>query len=133
MKYLIDTNICIYLINQRPSVVLERFKFHNIGEIAISSVSVAEMFFGCEKSSKKTQNIERLKTFLFPLETLSFDDRAAKAYGKIRSYLQKKGLLIGPLDMLIASQANSNNMVLVTNNVKEFSRVPNLKIENWIS
>ncbi len=131
MEYILDTNICIYIIKKKPTIVLKRFEDLTIGTVAISSVTLAELQYGIMKSSNPIKNQQALDKFLTPLEILNFNDLAAVAYGKIRAELEKKGSPIGPLDTLIASHAMSLNMTLVTNNEKEFERIPNLKIENW--
>ena len=131
MEYLLDTNICIYIIKKRPANVFERFKNLRIGDVGISSITLAELQYGIEKSSNIEKNREALEKFLTPIEILDFGYEATIEYGKIRAELEKKGVPIGPLDMLIASHAKSLDVVLVTNNVKEFERVPGLKIENW--
>ncbi|MBT4842953.1 MAG: type II toxin-antitoxin system VapC family toxin [Calditrichaeota bacterium] len=132
MNYLIDTNICIYILNRKPKSVLDRFESFNTEKIGISSITVAELEFGAKKSKRRKENLERLELFLFPFEILPFNGKSAKIYGDIRSKLELKGHVIGQLDMLIAAQALENNLVLVTNNQKEFSRISNLKLENWI-
>ncbi len=132
MDFLIDTNICIYILNRRPKAVLDRFENYRSGQIAISSITVAELEYGAKNSSRVNENIERLELFLFPFDILPFDAISGKYYGDIRSNLEKKGTVIGQLDMLIAAQAITNKLTLVTNNQKEFSRIENLKLENWI-
>jgi tRNA(fMet)-specific endonuclease VapC len=132
MKYLLDSNICIYLIKQQPSSVLQRFEKHFVGDIGISSITVAELAYGVEKSQHVERNQKALEQFLLSLNIVSFDKAAAFAYGNIRADLQRTGQLIGPLDMLIAAQALSLRVVLVTNNEREFVCVPKLRIENWI-
>lgn len=131
MKYLLDTNTCIYLIREKPPQVLQRFNAHIVGEIAISSITVAELQFGVQKSQHPTQNQRALEQFLIPLTTVDFDNKAAIAYGRIRAALEGQGTPIGPLDTLIAAHALSLNVTLVTNNSREFSRVRNLKLVNW--
>ncbi|MBT4643472.1 MAG: type II toxin-antitoxin system VapC family toxin [Deltaproteobacteria bacterium] len=132
MNYLIDTNICIYILNRKPKSVLDRFESFNTEKIGISSITVAELEFGAKKSKRRKENLERLELFLFPFEILPFNGKSAKIYGDIRSKLELKGHVIGQLDMLIAAQALEKNLVLVTNNQKEFSRISNLKLDNWI-
>ena len=131
MKYLLDTNICIYLIRKRPLHVLQRFSTYSVGEIAISSITVAELQFGVQKSQYPAQSQRALEQFLIPLSIVDFDHEAAVAYGGIRAALESLGTPIGPLDTLIAAHALSLNLTLVTNNTKEFSRVPHLKVDNW--
>ena len=131
MKYLLDTNICIYLIRKKPPQVLRKFSAYSVGEIAISSITVAELQFGVQKSQRPTQNQRALEQFLIPLTIVDFDNKAAIAYGRIRATLESQGTPIGPLDTLIAAHALSLNVTLVTNNTGEFSRVRNLKLVNW--
>lgn len=132
MKYMLDTNICIYLIKKKPKTVLERFKELNIGDICISSITFAELEYGVAKSQHSTKNKIALTKFLSAIEILPYTGESAADFGKIRAYLEKKGQIIGAYDLMIASHALAENLILVTNNVKEFKRVPNLKIENWV-
>ena len=130
MKYLLDTDICIYLINERPKKVLDHFRRKAVSDIGISSISVSELSFGISKSGS-ARNRAALDIFLLPLEVAAYDLNAAMAYGEIRAVLEGKGRPIGPLDMLIAALALSLGVTLVTNNEKEFRRVNKLKVENW--
>lgn len=132
MKYLLDTDTCIYLIRKRPQNVIDRFQTYIIGDIGISSITLAELAYGAEKSQKIQQNKKSLNEFITPLEIAPFDEEAASEYGKIRSDLEKKGSPIGSLDLLIAAHALSLNVTLVTNNIREFARIKHLSIENWI-
>lgn len=132
MNYLIDTNICIYIMNERPPSVIQRFKKADIGTIAISSVTISELYYGVCKSRKSTENEKRLEEFLIPFDILAYDEQASRYYGQIRSMLEEQGLTLGPLDMLIAAHALSQNRILVTNNEKEFKRIPSLIVENWV-
>ena len=132
MKYLLDTNICIYLIKKQPSEVIEKFQAIAPGEIAISSVTVAELMYGVEKSRQKEKNRAALDLFLAPLEITDFDYTAAQRYGAIRAFLEGKGTPIGAYDLMIAAQANSLGIILVTNNEREFRRIPDLEVENWV-
>lgn len=131
MNLLLDTNICIYLIKKRPPSVLKRFDALPAGTVAISSITVAELEFGVQKSQYPSQNQQALEQFLLPLVILDFDHEAARTYGKIRTWLESRGKTIGALDMLIAAHALSKGLPLATNNVREFSRVPGLKVLNW--
>jgi tRNA(fMet)-specific endonuclease VapC len=131
MRYLIDTNICIYIINKRPIDVIRRFKTYEVGEIGISAITVSELQYGVAKSGHSERNQQRLEEFLTPFELVPYDEKAASVYGTIRSQLERRGLTIGPLDMLIAAQAVSRDLVLVTNNTREFERVKKLRLENW--
>lgn len=133
MKFLIDTNICIYIINKRPPEVIQKFKDKEVGQIAISSITVSELQYGVSKSKYHEKNSKRLEEFLTPFQILPYDNYAAKFYGKIRSQLENQGTIIGPLDMLIGAHALSQNLILVTNNEKEFKRIPSLKVENWVN
>ena len=129
---LLDTNICIYILKNKPVKVLEKFKKFNIGELKLSSITVAELYFGAYNSSYIEKNISVIERFLIPFEIVNFDEKAAMEYGKVKAKLRKKGNIIGELDMQIASIAISNNLILVTNNIKEFARIENLEFENWI-
>ena len=131
MKYLIDTNICIYIMNQRSPALIQRFKDTEIGQIGISAITVSELRYGVAKSKLQKQNSKRLEEFLIPFEILSYDENASTWYGEIRSQLESRGNIIGPLDLLIAAHALSRNLILVTNNEKEFKRIESLNIENW--
>lgn len=131
MNYMLDTNTCIYIIKKKPPDVLKRFQKARISSIGISSITLSELFYGVVKSSKPVQNHLALAQFAAPLEILSYDHEASQHYGDIRYHLEKKGTPIGAMDMLIAAHARSVGCVLVTNNEKEFKRVPHLKIENW--
>ncbi len=132
MKYLLDTNTCIYIIKNKPPQVFAKFQTLNISDVAISSITVAELEYGVYKSQRQEQNTIALSQFLIPLETLPFDERATQTYGKIRAKLESQGIVIGSMDMLIASQAISLDLILVTNNVRELSRIPGLVLENWV-
>jgi tRNA(fMet)-specific endonuclease VapC len=131
MNYLLDTNICIYIIKKKPAVVLKRVQAKLLGEIAISAITIAELEYGIARSRYPDRNRIALLEFLFPFTILDFDPKAAMAYGQIRALLESKGRLIGPMDLLLAAQAKSHNLVLVTNNEKEFKRIEGLRIENW--
>ena len=131
MKYLIDTNICIYIMNKRPAKVINTFKQFEPGVIAVSAITVSKLQYGIAKSKHKEKNQIRLEEFLIPFEILAYDEKAAGAYGDIRFQLEKNGQPIGPLDLLIAAQAISLKLILVTNNDKEFGRIENLEVENW--
>ena len=132
MSYMLDTNICIYAIKNKPEQVLQRLKANLNNGLCISAITLAELEHGVEKSAQPEKNAMALMQFLSILDVLPFDDLAAVEYGKICAYLQKQGTPIGTMDMLIASHARAEDMVLVTNNVREFERVPELKIENWV-
>ncbi len=131
MDYILDTNICIYIIKKKPAQVFEKFKKLPLGSVGISSITLAELEFGVKKSSQPEKNQLALNQFLIPLDIVEFDTNAAVEYGTIRKDLERIGTPIGPLDTLIAAHAKSLELILVTNNVKEFKRVAGLKIENW--
>lgn len=131
MKYMLDTNICIYLIKQKPVQVMRRFSTCAIGEIGVSSITVSELWYGVAKSTRRKVNGRALAQFLLPLTIAAFDEAAAEAYGTLRTALEQAGQPIGAMDMLIAAHAVSMGVVLVTNNAREFSRVPELIVENW--
>ncbi len=132
MKFLLDTNICIYLIKKKPGQLLQKFKAQAVGEIGISSITAAELWFGVQKSHYPDKNQRALAQFLIPLAVVNFDRQAAMTYGRIRAWLEGQGTPIGSMDTLIAAQALSMQVTLVTNNMREFSRVPELKLENWV-
>ena len=133
MKYLLDTNICIYIINEKPKQILRKFERYPVHEFGISSITHAELQYGIEKSKNKNTNQDALDEFLLPLTILPFHGKSLVTYyGKIRTSLESKGKTIGPLDMLIAAHALSLDLTIISNNIKEFSRIPNLKCENWI-
>ncbi len=129
---MLDTNICIYIIKNKPISVREKLKEHNIGDIAISSITVSELYYGVYKSQFVDKNLLALEHFLKPFNILEFDTKASINYGKIRASLEQSGNVIGGLDMLIAAHALSFDMTLITNNTKEFERVDRLRINNWI-
>ena len=133
IKYMLDTNICIYIIKRKPADVIERFRQTKISQVGISSMTLSELEYGIVKSSKPDQNRFALAQFLAPMEILPYNDEAAQQYGRLRSFLEKQGTPIGSLDMLIAAHALSIGCILVTNNEKEFNRVPNLNIDNWVN
>ena len=133
MKYLLDTNICIYLIKQKPLQILQKFEAQQVGDVAVSAITVAELQFGVRKSQFPKRNQRALDQFLIPLVIVEFDYQASMIYGKIRAELEAQGTPIGALDTLIAAHALSLDSTMVTNNVKEFSRVPHLKVVNWVS
>ena len=134
MKYILDTNICIYIINKKPDEVLRKFELYPVYEFGISSITHAELQYGVEKSKNKNTNQAAFDEFLLPLTILPFQGkRLVTCYGEIRVSLESKGQTIGPLDMLIAAHALSLDLTIISNNIKEFSRIPTLKCENWVS
>jgi len=132
MRFLLDTNICIYIIKQKPSKVFDKFQTLNPLDVGVSSITVAELEYGAYKSQRQEQNRAALSQFLIPLEILPFDERATQTYGQIRAELERRGTVIGSMDMLIASQAISLGLTLVTNNVRELSQIPGLTLVNWV-
>lgn len=131
MRYMLDTNICIYAIKHNPPQVIARLRVHAAEGLGISSVTAAELFFGAVKSGSE-RNLQALRQFLEPLEMADFDAAAAEVYGAVRLKLEKAGTPIGPLDTQIAAHAISLGVTLVTNNEREFQRVGGLSVENWV-
>jgi tRNA(fMet)-specific endonuclease VapC len=129
--FLLDTNICIYLIRKRPAKVLERLMTCSPEVVAVSVVTYCELSFGVSKSQAKQRNREALELFLAPFQVLEFPAGAALAYGEIRAELGRKGTPIGAMDLMIAAHALSIGATLVSNNLREFRRVPGLAVENW--
>ncbi len=131
MHYLLDTNICIYIMNKRPQGVIQKFKQHDVGVIGVSAITVSELYYGISKSKNRILNTQRVQEFLFPLAIMPYDEKAAAVYGDIRCQLEEPGKPIGPLDGLIAAQALSRDLILITNNAEEFRRINSLHVENW--
>ena len=129
---MLDTNICIYILRDRPVELLA--KLNSAGDISISSIVYAELLFGIELSpkNKRKSRSDQLNRFLQHLTVVPWDENAALHYSQIRARLKKEGILIGNMDMLIGSHARSLGVDLITNNVKEFERIPDLKIVNWV-
>lgn len=132
MIRLLDTNTCIYFLNQASERIVERFKQLSPSQIRLPSITVAELYYGAEKSKFKSRNREKAKRFVSTFEIVSFDEKACSAYAKIRYSLERSGIPVGPMDLLIASIGLAYNFTVVTNNVKEFQKVKGLKIENWV-
>ena len=130
IKFMLDTNILIYTINNRPTKVRKRFGLHE-GQLCISTVSWGELVYGCEKSSRPEENLADIESMANRLEIAVFDASAAAHFGQVRAELARKGKPIGPYDAMIAGHARSLGLVLVTNNVREFRRVSGLRVENW--
>jgi tRNA(fMet)-specific endonuclease VapC len=128
---LLDTNICIYIINAKPAAVLKRFQQYRLGEIGLCSVVAAELAFGVAKSGS-ARNRQALEMFLAPLTILPFDDPAFWVYGDLRADLERRGTPIGSLDTMIAAHALSQQATLITNNTREFAQVPGLHVDNWV-
>ena len=131
IKYLLDTNIVIYVMKRRPIEVLETFN-QNASRIAISAITMSELHHGAEKSESVAQNLEVIEDFASRLEVLPYTEKASQHYGSIRSVLEKSGQVINVNDLHIAAHARSEGLVLVTNNVREFERIPALAVENWV-
>ncbi|MDJ0713318.1 MAG: type II toxin-antitoxin system VapC family toxin [Prochloraceae cyanobacterium] len=131
MSCLLDTNICIYIIKRQPPSVLQRFKTYRPGDLSISSITVAELEYGVQKTNASAKNQQALGEFLLPLNIVGFDLNCAVVYGQIRANLEKIGQSIGAMDLLIAAVAIANNLTLVTNNINEFKPISVLKLENW--
>lgn len=132
MKYMLDTNICIYIIKKKPAKVLRALQKVAVGQVCISAITLAELEYGVAKSQHKEKNQIALAKFLVPIEILDFNDCAARMFGEIRADLEVRGKVIGPFDLQIAAHALAENLTLITNNQKEFSRVSDLKIKNWL-
>ena len=133
MKLMLDTNICIAIIKQKPKDILQKFGAYQIGDICISSVTLAELRYGVAKSQFREKNQAALDEFILPLEVADFDEPATVYYGTLRATLEKQGIPIGALDTMIGAHALSLSVTLVTNNTKEFSRIIGLKLVDWIS
>ncbi len=130
LKYMLDTNIIIYTIKNRPEQVRALFK-QNAGQLCISTVTLGELVFGAERSQQLERNLADIEAMIARLEVLPMDIKAAYHFGQIRAELYRLGQPIGPYDMMIAGHARASGLILVTNNVKEFARVPGLRLENW--
>ena len=130
LKYMLDTNIIIYTMINRPKQVKKQFKLHK-EQLSISSVTLGELVFGAEHSQQLKHNLTDIEAMIARLEVLPFDNKAAYHFGQIRAALYSIGKPIGPYDMMIAGHARASGLILVTNNIKEFERVPGLQLENW--
>jgi tRNA(fMet)-specific endonuclease VapC len=133
VKYLLDTNICIYIIRRQPPATVGRIRSIAPDDVGISTITIAELEYGATKSLHHDRNRIALLEFLIPFTILDFDQKAAAAYGSIRAALEAKGKPIDVMDMLLAAQARSGGLVLVTNNAREFRRVGGLEVENWVA
>lgn len=131
LKYMLDTNIVIYTIKNRPKQIREIFKRHE-GQMCISSVSLGELIFGAERSAQTERNLADINGLIARMEVSAFEEHASEHFGQLRAELYKTGQPIGPYDMMIAGHARSMGLILVTNNTKEFERVPGLRLENWV-
>ena len=131
LRYMLDTNICIYTLKNHPAQLRDIFNQHS-DHLSISSITLAELFYGAEKSAQTTNNLKNLEGFCARLEVLPFAEKAAAHYGHIRAELEQAGTPIGAYDLMIAGHARSEGLVLVTNNAREFERVSGLRLENWV-
>ncbi len=131
IKYMLDTNILIYTIKNRPKKVRDAFKKHS-EFLAMSTVTLGELIYGAEKSLQSARNLADIESLAARLEVVPFDDEAAIHFGQVRAELAKSGKIIGPYDLMIAGHARSRGLILVTNNMREFKRVPGLRVENWV-
>lgn len=131
LKYMLDTNICIYVIKRKPLEAMQAFNLH-VGQLCISSITLAELLHGASKSAKSEHNLRVVEDFVSRLDILDYGDKAAAHYGDVRADLERKGTPIGVNDLHIAGHARSEALIIVTNNEKEFVRVNGLRVENWI-
>lgn len=131
LKYMLDTNIVIYVIKNRPQDVAVHFNLH-AGQMCISAVTLAELWYGVEKSAAPQKNAGVLEDFISRLDVLEFSDKASSHYGDIRADLERRGQVIGANDLFIAAHARSESLILVTNNLKEFKQVDGLRLDNWL-
>ncbi len=133
IRYMLDTDICSYVIRERPLEVFEKFKKVEVNQLCISVVTYAELIYGVEHSSSRKINRPIIDDFVRHLDIITWDEDAAEHYGKMRAFLRAEGNIIGSMDMMIAAHARSQNMILITNNDKHFKRVPKLRLENWVA
>ncbi len=131
MQYLLDTNICIYYLKNSSNNLIKHFMSVKKNDISLCSIVKAELYHGVQKSQYKKKNMNKLNALVTPFHSFPFDDKAGKEYAMIKADLEQQGKIIGPNDLMIASIAKANNLILITNNTKEFSRVKGLKIEDW--
>lgn len=132
MKWMLDTDTCIALIKRQPPTLIKRLQARAVGDVGISSITLAELQFGVSKSARRHQNEAALGQFLLPFEIAAFDELAAGSYGDVRAEIERNGTPIGPLDTLIAGHALSLNVVLITHNLREFKRITGLRIDDWL-
>jgi tRNA(fMet)-specific endonuclease VapC len=130
--YLLDTNICIYIVNNRPQNIIQRIESYNPLDIKISAISIAEMEYGASKSERRERNCQALMDFVSNFEIIPFELKDAEIYGIIRADLEQRGKIIGAYDMQLAAQALCRDYTFITNNIKEFNRIQKLKTENWV-
>ncbi len=133
MKYLLDTNTCVYALNRTDEALAERLRSTRRSDLFLSSLSIAELLFGARRSRRAVENVKRVARFVSPLGELHFDRLAAETYGFLRSDLAEAGRQFGPIDMLIAATALAHGMIVVTNNTREFQQAAGLRVENWAS
>ncbi len=131
LKFMLDTNICIFTIKNKPQQARETFKRHH-GQLGISTVTLMELIYGAEKSANPERNLADVEGFAARLEVLKYDQDAAIHTGQLRAELARAGTPIGPYDQMIAGHARSQGLILVTNNRREFDRVPGLRVEDWV-
>jgi tRNA(fMet)-specific endonuclease VapC len=131
LAYMLDTNICIYLMKARPPALRERFN-ELAGQLCISTITLGELHYGAEKSARPARNLAGLAQFVARLEALSFGDKAAAHYGQLRADLERSGTPCGSYDMQIGAHARSEGLIVVTNNTREFGRMPGVRVENWL-
>lgn len=132
MAYLLDTNTCIYFLNKSSERIISKMKILSPSDIKLSSITVAELFFGAEKSKAKKKNWSIVEDFTSNFQTIPFDQNCCQTFAKIRALLEKSGTPVGPMDLLIASITLQYNHILVTNNYEEFRRIKGLRLENWV-
>ncbi len=131
LQYMLDTNICIYVVKNYPLELWERFN-QLADQLCISSITLGELYYGAEKSARRIENLRAIEQFSARLEVLSFSPKAAAHYGQMRAEIERQGRPIGPHDMLIGAHARSEGLTVVTNNLREFRRLPGLRVENWV-
>lgn len=131
MRYMLDTNICIFAIKKKPETAIRNLLEHSVSEMCVSAITYAELMHGVENSATRDKNMAALTMFLSHIAILPFDDKAAMEYGNIRTALQRQGTPIGPMDTLIAAHARALGLTVVTNNTREFERVEGLSVEDW--
>jgi len=131
VKYLVDTNILIYLCNSKSKLLENKFKTHQPDEFAVSAITVGEMIYGVNKSRQRYRNLQAILKIVSPFRILDFDSSDGWQYGEIRAELEKKGMSIGGNDIMIAAQAKRRGLIVITNNTKEYKRIIGLKIEDW--
>jgi tRNA(fMet)-specific endonuclease VapC len=131
LQYMLDTNICIYVIKNYPPKLRERF--NSLAEqLCMSSITLAELHYGAEKSARRLENLQAIEQFTARLEVLAFSQKAAAHFGQIRADVERLGKPVGPLDMLIGAHARAEGLIVVSNNAREFRRLPGVRVENWV-